>query len=169
MLRNTCILFVLAIILSVFQVKAQELSSEQVKSAYLFAFARHMTWENEEQKEKFTIGVIGDRDIHKVLEKLALEKTVKEKRIKIYFFENTMELRKVDMLFLGKDFNYKILDVNRKIDGQNTLLVSDQTIRDKFVMVNFVKEGRSNLRFEVNRVNIEKQGLDTKIIDKAEK
>ncbi|MCK4662975.1 MAG: DUF4154 domain-containing protein [Bacteroidales bacterium] len=136
-------------------VLCQEISDAQLKTAYIYRFARYIEWENEDSIKEFLIGVYDDNPVmfNELLNLTRLRK-LKNKPIKVLYFHKSDIITKTHVLYTGIEKNYDIKSVLDKIHGNNTLLVSDNCESQKSVMINFLPMEEGIIHFEINKKNI---------------
>ena len=136
---------------------------EEIKIAYIYQFSNNIQWEGEEEIESFTIGYLGHNPkVIKYLNDLSRLKRWNNKPIEIKHFRQVQNFSGIQLLYVDREYSEAIRAVYRKIEGKPTLMVSDQSTLQEFVMINFVVSKGNTLKFEVNRPNIFIQGLNIK-------
>lgn len=134
---------------------AQQMNSEQIKSAYLFNFIKHVRWQNEAAKTQFVIGVYGDDIFANKLKKSLSQRVVKNKTIKVIAIKDVQAGKKTDIFFTAATYNSKIADIASILRSSDTLLITDNSADKHSVMINLVENTENSLMtFEVNKSNI---------------
>jgi len=138
-----------------FSSNAQQLTSEQVKTAYLNNFIRHVNWPNEENKPKYLVGVYGDEAFAQLLNRTLSKQIIKNKPVTIAIIKNIQEGKTVDLLFVAANRNNELAEIALIIRDSETLLVTDNSVDKHNVMINMVnKEDNTGITFEVNKPNL---------------
>lgn len=134
---------------------AQQLDSEQIKTAYLYNFFKHIRWHNEQQKNTFTLGVYQDETYFNKLFLLLNERKVKNKNIRVIHVASSQQARTTDLLFISSRHNLDIPALAAEIRSSNTLLVTDNSNDKHDVMVNLLYDkSTETITFEINKSNI---------------
>jgi len=136
------------------------ITSDELRAAYLFNFAKHTQWPNEKQLEHFTIGFYPpQQDIERVLMRAAQNKSLRGKSLMVEHYESLSEASKAQLLVIGPQENDNLQDINRTLRRSHTLLITDQARDPLHIMINFLAPQENTLTFEVHRPNIIYEGL----------
>ena len=139
---------------------AQQLNSEQVKAVYIYNFVKNVTWLNENEKDQFIIGIYGDDNFAKQLNKTLSKRVIKNKTIKVITIKNIQEGKKTDLFFSAANQNTEIASIASILRSSNTLLITDNSADKHSVMINLVNNPENSaISFEVNKSNIVFEGL----------
>ncbi|HQN15094.1 MAG TPA: YfiR/HmsC family protein [Bacteroidales bacterium] len=136
---------------------AQITERYQAISAYIFNFAKNVTWENEESIDEFHFLVIGeDKKIIAELNRLSQTKTIREKPITISSSKTLKEkdITHAHMIYVTQKHKDNIGIIHRMIEGKNILLVSDGCEDEDVIMINFYDSKEGTLNFEINKNNM---------------
>lgn len=141
-------------------IKSQVLQRHQAITAYIYNFAKNVHWQNEEAIQKFHFTIIGqDQTIINEMKNLAKTKTLRDKPILVSSSSSLTDIEDVQLVFVLKDSEKKLIEVFDKIEGKNILLVTDGIQDKRLVMINFLEPVNGTLRFEINKANIINQHL----------
>jgi signal transduction histidine kinase len=134
---------------------AQQLDSEQIKSAYLYNFIKHVIWPNENEKSKFVVGIYGDDIFARTLKKTLSKRLIRGKPVQIINIKTIQEGRNVDLFFSVTSKNNELAEIASILRSSETLLVTDNSVDKHSVMINMVNnDDNSSISFEVNKSNI---------------
>jgi len=134
---------------------AQQLTSEQIKIAYLNNFIKHVNWPNEENKPEYIIGIYGDEAFAQLLNRTMSKLIIKNKPVTISIIKNIHEGKTVDLLFVAANRNNELAEIALIIRDSETLLVTDNSIDKHNVMINMVNNKENAvITFEVNKPNL---------------
>ena len=134
---------------------AQQHNSEQIKSAYLFNFLKHVNWPQEHLKTSFTIAIYQDKAFYQLTSQALNNRQVKGKPISVVLVNNTTEASKADLVFTLLKEKLDITQLASALRGTNTLLVTDNSIDKHNIMINLIYNSASSaISFEVNKSNI---------------
>lgn len=136
---------------------AQITERYQAISAYIFNFAKNVTWENEESLNEFHFHVIGeDKNIIAELNRLSQTKTIRGKPITITSSKALKEkdIATVHLIYVTQKNKDNVGSIYKKIEGKNILLVSDESDNKDVIMINFYNSQEGTLNFEINKDNL---------------
>lgn len=137
-----------------------KLSEEQTKALLIFNFIKFIQWPNEKSIPTFLVGSFYPQ-LDSELEKIFTVSTVRGKRIKLVHINNVDEARKLHVLILPKSYNSRLEELASELLKSQTLIVSDQSENKRVIMINFTAQKKNRISFEVNKNNIEFEGLET--------
>jgi two-component system, chemotaxis family, sensor kinase Cph1 len=140
---------------------SQQLTNNQIKTGYVFNFLKIITWNNEPAIDTFKVGVFGeDQSLVDVLKSMERQE-VKGKPVKIVVFNSFNNISSTQVLLVSADRNFYINDLYLLTKNRNTLLVTDRCEYQRYVMINFVYDENSKIKFEINTKNLEEARLIT--------
>ncbi|MEE9397771.1 MAG: YfiR/HmsC family protein, partial [Methylococcales bacterium] len=135
-------------------------SPTQLKVAYLFNFAKFVTWKNDAAISELTIGLYGKNDkLYRELRANIHGKLVRGKTITVNNFTNLNLARKAHILVVAKSKNAEIGQITSALLRSNTLVVTDNSDDLENVMLNFRTSTDNTITFELNRPNTVFEGL----------
>ena len=133
-----------------------------MQAAFLFNFAKFVTWPDEAFKHSqdiLVIGVIGEDPFGTILDETIHDKTIMGKKLAVRRFGKVEDATKSHILFLSSSEESHISHIIKALGKTNTLTVSDI---DKFAeqggMVAFTLEDQK-VRFNVNMEAVERAEL----------
>ncbi len=143
------------------------LSPSFIKATFVYNFLKHIEWPDEKTRQNIAVVYWGGNDEdYKNLQVISNQKGVRGHQITVSRITRIDLDNLPQVLVLGADINPKLPDISHKLKGRGVLIVSDNSPRKQFVMLNFsyVKAGR--VGFELNRYNIvyEKLKLSSDIL-----
>ena len=125
-----------------------------MKTFLIYKFAQHIEWESESNIDTFTIGIYGsDQELMKEIFLLETV-TLKDKPVQIIPFERLSEITPTHLLYITENKKIDIERITTLINGNNTLLVSDQSKDKNRIMINFLPLENNKIQFELNKANI---------------
>jgi hypothetical protein len=143
--------------LSSAQVEKSE--SPFMKTGYIPIFIKYTEWQNEQDIDVFRIGILGNSLVTELMNDYFKKYPIKNyKPVDILFFNSADEVTDIHFLFVADDWAGNIDEVYDKIQGKNTLLVTDNCRKKDLIMINF-DEHTSDKQLEINLDNIAKEGL----------
>src|SRR5665213_2368272 len=137
-------------------------SEYQLKSAFIYNFAKFIDWPTEtstNDKPPFIIGVLGDNPFGNNLEQIIAGKQINERPVSVQFFHTAAEATNCQILFISKSEKKHFSEIIKSLHGIAILTVSET---DQFIesggMINFV-EADSKIRFQINDKAAQAAGL----------
>lgn len=141
---------------------SHEFPEYQLKAAFLYNFAKFVTWPTnafESDDSALTIGIVGDDPFGPLLPTTLAGKTVNNRKLIIQHFNRDDTITGCQLLFISRSEKDRIPAILSSLKGKSILLVSET---DQFAqrggMINLLVVGQS-VRFEINPDVIEKAGL----------
>jgi two-component system sensor histidine kinase EvgS len=129
-------------------------SPEQIKGAYIFNFAKFVTWKNDVSISGLTIGFYGKNDkLYQDLRTNIQGKLVRGKTISVNQFTSLKLARDAHILVVAKSKNGQIGQITSALLRSNTLVVTDNSDDLENIMLNFRTSADSTITFELNRPN----------------
>ncbi len=137
--------------------RAQEFDSK-LQIVFIYQATHYFQWPDDD-KETFTIGVIGKSALSEELHKLAAVKKIKNKTIIIKQFDSASSITDCNILFIPYKESLKIDNIKKAINGKHTLLISEKPgMAEKGTCINFVSiDGM--MKFELNQSSYKSSGL----------
>jgi hypothetical protein len=159
-----CLPIVLWIALSGSVVRAESSTPtmSQVQAAFLFNFAKFVTWPNEafqHSGDSLIIGVIGEDPFGAILDETVRDKTVMGKKLLVKRFTNIQDAANSHILFLSTSEERRLSHMMTALDKTNILTVSDmEQFAEQGGMIALTVEDQK-VRFSVNVAAVERSGL----------
>ena len=132
-------------------------TENELRVIFIYNFTKYVEWENMDDIEEFKIGILGKDLITNVFNSLAASKKVNGKPIRILNFKSVEDIRKVQILYVNKKYQYDLSKVLDKMYGNNTLLVSANYPFNQSMINLIIIDNKMN--FEVNEGIIERERL----------
>ncbi|MBP5504073.1 MAG: DUF4154 domain-containing protein [Bacteroidales bacterium] len=136
-------------------VSAQQKSTlprEHINVFWIMNFAKYVEWPND-TVEDFTVGVFGysTPEYHRLKAMQANGATINGRKFKTVKFANVSKIEYSHILFVNKVDSQYLHEINDKIKGKKTLLITDScsSSQSDLFMVNLVLQSRSN-QFQIN-------------------
>ena len=132
---------------------------DKFKALFMYNFTKYLEWPADLKSGNFVIGVYGASPIIQELEIIAQKKMVGNQPISVRRFNSPEEISRCHMLYIPEAKSAKAAEIATKFAGKGTIIITDQPGLGKTVAgINYVKvDGKQN--FEINRQNIESEGL----------
>jgi hypothetical protein len=147
------------IILAGNALQAQERPMHEVYSMMVFNFTKYVQWPDHTATGEFVIGVIGNTDVYNTLQTWYGGKPRGAKTYVIKKFKDASEVTDCQVVFIDKSRSGEFEDVNNKVKGKGTLIITDKNgLGVKGSSINF-KTIDNKLKFELNQKAIETANL----------
>jgi len=129
----------------------------KIKAAYLYNFAKYVQWpsssvpDSGDAANTFTIGVVGGNPFGNSLERIAQQKKLGGKSIRIVSVKQVETVLNCEMLFFSSHSDPRLVDkIFSQVRGHPTLLVGESAdFAARGGMINFIIEN-NKVRFEIN-------------------
>ena len=134
----------------------------QVQAAFLFNFAKFVTWPDDafqRSENSLIIGVLGEDPFGAVLEETIRDKTVMGKKLAVKRFVRIQDAVNSHILFLSSSEESHLPHILKVLEKNTVLTVSDmEQFGERGGMVAFTVEDQK-VRFNVNVDAVERAGL----------
>ena len=155
-LKRSYILFVFFLLvgLSTFAQKAK------YQCDIIYKLSQYVTWPEKHEDYKFVIGVVGSVKDFESFQKLALKKgKVHNYPIEVRYFDCLEAIDECDLLYVSEEFKIRIKKIVKWTKNERVLIVSGKnSYGASGSVINFV-EVDGKLKFELNKGQAEKRGL----------
>jgi hypothetical protein len=119
--------FVFALItIPVSSLLSQASSVSQAQSMFIYNFSRLIQWPSGTMTGEFIIGVIGDNEVYSSLSSFVANKKVGSQTIVVKKFDDPQSISRCQILFVGDSKIAKFPEVINKIQGFNSLLITEK-------------------------------------------
>jgi len=160
-----CLLLVLWIAVSgglVARAESSALTMHQVQAAFLFNFAKFVTWPDDafqRSGDSLIIGVLGEAPFGAVLEETIRDKTIMGKKLAVKRFVRIQDAANSHILFLSSSEESHLPQIMKGLEQASVLTVSDmEQFAERGGMIAFTVEDQK-VRFNVNVGAVERAGL----------
>ncbi len=160
-----CLLLALWVVFSsalVARAESPAPTMHQVQAAFLFNFAKFVTWPDDafrRSEDSLIIGVLGEDPFGAVLEETVRDKTIMGKKLAVKRFVRVQDAVKSHILFLSSSEESQLLPMLKVLEKTTVLTVSDmEEFAERGGMVAFTVEDQK-VRFNVNVEAVERAGL----------
>ncbi len=142
--------------------QAPQPSEYQLKSAFIFNFAKFIDWPTAaftDPKSPFIIGVLGDNPFGNDFEQMVAGKKINDRTISIQTLRTASEATNCQILFVSVSEKKRFHEIIQSLHDAPVLTVSET---DGFIeaggMINFVEEA-GKIRFQIDDVAAKATGL----------
>lgn len=143
-----------------FLCKISHAQTYKMHTLYMYSFSKYIIWPDQESKEDFKIGIVGESPIVAPLQKMASLKKVNNQIIKILTFGSVDEIQDCNILFLPLNQSTNLAQAKESIGDRSILLVTEKDgLGSKGSAINFVIKDK-RLMFEINNDAINKANLE---------
>lgn len=145
------------ILISAFQPRID--TSAKMKSTFLLSFTKYVEWPQDQLKEDFVIGILGDSPVSTQLAQAAATKLVLNRPMKVRRFNSASDISNCHILYIPEGFSADIEKAIGQIGDQSTLIVTEKPqFVERYSAINFVVVNYRQ-RFELNKKNFSKYNL----------
>jgi len=128
-------------------------SEYQVKSAFIFNFAKFVEWPPKafaEPSAPLCIGVLGENPFGRELEQFLRGKTLNSRPLTTVQFRTVREAKACHVLFVSASESKRLPEILRELGGTSVLTISETAnFIESGGMINFFREG-NKFRFQIN-------------------
>jgi hypothetical protein len=138
---------------------SQVTSISQAQSMFIYNFSRLIQWPAGSSTGEFVIGVIGDNELYNNLLSFVANKKVGAQSIVVKKFEDSQSISRCQILFVGDSKISKFPDVITRIQGFNSLVITEKRgMINSGSAIDFVLV-EDKLKFVINPENAVKYNL----------
>jgi hypothetical protein len=137
-------------------VQAQSSSYGELQAAYVYNFAKYITWPNE--GTEFVIGVYKDDDIWSAFESTLKGKKVRGKSVSLKKITNPDALKECHIVYISESNSRNLNTLLASLSGKSVLIVTEEDLLKKGASISFVIE-EDKLRFKVKKSALADAGL----------
>ena len=127
------------------------------RAILIYNLAQQIQWDNAQEIDSFTIGVLGNDSIIYELRKIANQKRLNVKPIVVKTLLSISEIKNISLVYVHERFNFNMNQILKKVSKKNTLIISEN-YRYNTSMINIVNTGQ-NFQYEINSYNIKEEGF----------
>ncbi|MBU0765655.1 MAG: DUF4154 domain-containing protein [Bacteroidetes bacterium] len=131
---------------------AQDFTQDEIKAAFIFSFAKYVTWTNETGIHQFHIGIIGTKKNFDIFSGICAGRKLKDAQIVITHIKDIDNIPAVHVLCVNNENCAHLAKIIKAVK-QNTLIVSDNCNAPDDIMINFT-DNDPERKFELNIKNI---------------
>ncbi len=149
----------LAVILLSAAAPQQVDTNAKIKSVFIYNFTKYIEWPKNYRQGNFVVGVLGESPLIKELENMAKTKKVATQDIELIQFNDTKEISNCHILIIAPEKSEELPGAIKQIKKNSTLIVTEKDgLAKEGSGINFVVQA-SKMRFELNKMNVEKYNL----------
>jgi len=138
---------------------AQDKPVHEVYGAMVYSFTRYVQWPDHAEGGEFVIGIVGNADLHAILNSWYGGKPRGGKTYVIKKFNSAAEITNCHVVFIDRSKSNEFDAVNNKVKGKGTLVITDKAgLGEKGSGINF-KSIDNKLKFELNQRALEASNL----------
>lgn len=148
-------LIILILMFLSFRTMAQKYSDAQIKTSFVYNFAKNIGWPNENDFKSFKIGLFeNDSLMISNFRQLAKIQKLKGEPIEVVTVRKISEIKDLQVFCVPKQRNSDVDKIFSQIRGKQILLITDQSKEQEIVMINFLRPTKDKISFEINKANI---------------
>ena len=154
-MRKLILIFAGILLFSV-QTKAQldEIDTGSIiKASYIYNFAKLIEWTETKSTPELKIDILGDVNLYKQLVKRYAGKKIGNQTVEVKLIMEISDAQGIHILFVSRKHANLLSDISKKLQGKNTLLITEMDgALTKGSTINFIAVN-NNLKFEINETN----------------
>jgi hypothetical protein len=135
---------------------SQTSSYSELQAAYLYNFAKYITWPGE--SSEFTIAILGSEEALKNIERKLKDKKVVGKLLVLKLIATDDTLDAVNIVFLPEDASRELPKLVELARSKNVLIVTEEDLIKKGAGISFVVQD-DKLRFKLKKKILDDTGL----------
>ncbi len=139
--------------------KMHSQTAESVRAMWIFNIAPGVTWENNANVSKYTIGVFSSSKEFEELKKQAKTKMINGKPVEVIQYVSYADVAPNHIVYVTKNENSNLGFIYQKLQGKNVLIISDRSKQPQYSVINFNKTSDSKQPFTINTSLYKKQRL----------
>jgi hypothetical protein len=125
----------------------------------MYNFAKYIQWPSTYKDGPFIIGVYGESNVKKELDKMAKMKTINSRPLQVVQYKDIEEIEKCHILYIPKKYSNEFETINNKLKSQSTVVITEKEgLLDKGAGINFVVIDNRQ-KFEINKSLLKKKKL----------
>lgn len=138
-----------------------QITEDRIKANVLYHISDFISWPSLERDQTFNIVVLGYRpELVDELSRISQKKKIAKRAIEI-MVEHKMNLdTQAQIIFVDEKFHDRIDSILFFCQSNQILMVTDQFDNPLKTVINFKKNDRKSVQFEVNKQNLILSGLD---------
>jgi len=148
--------------MSISIIYAQGSREYEIKAAFLYNFAKFVTWPDEafaDVQSPFVIGVLGQDPFDETLKSIE-GKVAQDRKIIIKRFNSEKDIDICHILFISSSEKNRLNQIfNNGLSGKNILTIGDMTqFTQSGGIINFILQNNM-IRFEISQKSVQRTGL----------
>jgi len=156
-----CIIFTTSVVMGM-NAHAQGIQEYEIKAAFLYNFAKFVTWPEDtfgDQQSPLIIGVLGENPFGGALKSVE-EKTVQGRQIIVKHFNTEKDIEHCHILYIGSSEKDRMVQLlSGDLSKKEILTVGSMAqFTQSGGVINFVIQGNKT-KFEINRESANRAGL----------
>lgn len=154
--RNKFTLIIAGLLLFTVQANAQLDETDTgsiIKASYIYNFAKLVDWTESKSDPELKVCILGDSNLYKQLVKRYAGKKIGDQTVQVKLILEENDFNDIHILFVPRNKEDLLAAIAGKLEGKNTLLISENDgSLDKGAVINFITVN-NNLKFEINEAN----------------
>ena len=142
--------------------EAREFPEYKIKAAYIYNFAKFVTWPEQawpDPKSPLVIGILGQDPFGLLLAETINGKTVNGRALALRYFKSGAPVEGCHILFVSRSEKERLPALLASLRGKNVLVISElERFARQGGMINFII-AEDRVRFELNLQAVQAAGL----------
>ncbi len=137
-----------------------QVTSAELKAALILHFCENVQWKNE-LSDTLKIGCINNDDLYDFLKPAEQNIEIQKRKLSIQKFNNISNIQELHAIYYDGNSSEKLMELFNYAKINNTLLITDNSIDELFVLINFIDKA-NKVEFKVNMPNLTLAGFEVK-------
>ncbi len=130
-----------------------------IKASYIYNFAKLVEWTETSSAPELKIDILGDVNLYKQLVKRYAGKKIGNQTVEVKLIMEISDAEGIHILFVSRKHASLLPTISKKLQGKNTLLITEiEDALTKGSVINFISVN-NNLKFEINETNASAHNL----------
>jgi len=139
---------------------AAEISRDKIVAAFIFQLVENIYWADEAEIKKYRIHLVDSSPkVTEQLTQIAEVKQMHERPFEVSRSNDSGIPNDAHVVYISSDNVARYSKIFDQTKGRNVLLISDELVDQRKVMINLRYREDKKLRFEINKANILNQNL----------
>ena len=145
-------------LLMLFKVSISQ-TTEKYKAIHIYRITQNVNWRLNSQPDKYVITVVGNSPVNWELNNVSKSPKATKPRIEIKKVISVDKIENSHIVYIPKSKNSMINDIILKLEGQKTIIISDNlSTYINGIDINLSFQANT-LKLQINKNNIEQKGL----------
>ncbi len=159
-LKGTFQVLLLIVLATCTMARAADVSRDQLVAVYLYRLAENIHWAGQSQVDRYHFHVVDEsKGSYRKFKGIVKNKKLHGKSIRVTYSASADIPSGTHLVYVSQKKSGIYHSVFERVEGRNTLLISDNYENKRIIMINLVETREKQLHFEINKANIINQNL----------
>lgn len=139
---------------------AAQMERSEIVAAYVYRLAERIYWPNQNKIQEYRIHIIDSSDeVSDSLRRKFGANKLHDKTFRVTRSASQIVPEGTHVVYISRKFDSSYPKIFRQLEGQATLLISDNMGDKRIAMIDLLETADKQIRFEINKANIINQNL----------